>query len=267
MELFERRLFTTANISSSVDIERKPMKYKSILAQISTQQLISMFDLLSDVIFWIKDEFGCVIHCNQAFVEHVGRASLSQVVGRSDLDFSPSYLAKNFMLDDQRVMSGEIINERLELNIGKSGDLAWFSTSKRPLQNADGEIVGTYGIARNLNETVKTLSGMEKIKKPVEYVKNNYGQTITIEDLANVANLSVSALERRFKKYLKKTPMQFVREIRLENSRRMLVETQMPISEIAHLTGFPSHSYFSRHFKQMFGQLPAIYREEIRENL
>ncbi|WP_323847138.1 AraC family transcriptional regulator [Microbulbifer magnicolonia] len=243
------------------------MKYESILSQISTQQIISMFDLLSDVIFWIKDEAGRVIHCNQEFVEHVGRKSISQVLGHSDLDFSPSYLAKNFMLDDQRVMAGELITDRLELNIGKSGDLAWFTTSKRPLKNSNEEIIGTYGIARNLKETVKTLSGMEKIRRPVEFIKNNYSQAITIEQLAEVANLSVSALERRFQKYLKKTPMQFVREIRLENSRRMLVETQMPISEIAYQSGFSSHSYFSRHFGKMFGQLPASYREEIQEKL
>lgn len=226
-----------------------------------------MFDLLSDVIFWIKDEAGRVIHCNQEFVEHVGRKSINQVLGHSDLDFSPLYLAKNFMLDDQRVMAGETITERLELNIDKSGDLVWFTTSKRPLKNSNGEIIGTYGVARNLKETVKTLSGMEKIKKPVEYIRANYSKAITVEELAEVANLSVSALERRFKKYLKKTPMQSIREIRLENSRRMLVETQMPISEIAYLSGFASHSYFSRHFRKMFGQLPADYREEIQSKL
>ncbi|MDP5210767.1 helix-turn-helix domain-containing protein [Microbulbifer sp. 2205BS26-8] len=240
------------------------MKYESIIAQITTQQIIAMFDLLSDLIFWIKDDTGRVIHCNQEFVRHVGRKSIGQVLGHSDLDFSPTYLARNFMMDDQRVMAGEIITERLELNIGRSGELAWFTTSKRPLKNAQGEIIGTYGVARNLKKTVKTLSGMEKIKKPVEYIKNNYVRNITIEELAEVASLSVSALERRFKKYLKKTPMQFLREIRLENSRRMLVETQMPVSEIAYSSGFASHSYFSRHFKAMFGFLPANYRAEVQ---
>ncbi|WP_444895070.1 helix-turn-helix domain-containing protein [Microbulbifer sp. SSSA005] len=243
------------------------MKSESILEMVSTQQIIAVFDLISDIIFWVKDDSGYVVHCNREFIEHVGCKSLNQVVGRSDMDFSPSYLAKNYMRDDQRVMEGETITDRLELNIGKSGELVWFTTSKRPLKNSTGKIIGTYGVARDLNETVKTLSRMDKLKKPVEYIKNNYSQPITVEQLAEVASLSVSALERRFKKYLEKTPMQFVREVRLENSRRMLVDTQRPISEIAYRVGFPSHSYFSRHFKTMFGQLPAIYREEVQSQL
>ncbi|WP_444882582.1 helix-turn-helix domain-containing protein [Microbulbifer sp. PSTR4-B] len=243
------------------------MKYKSVLEQVSTQQIIAVFDLISDIIFWVKDESGYVVHCNREFIEHVGCRSLHQVVGRSDMDFSPSYLAKNYIRDDKRVMSGETITDRLELNIGKTGELVWFTTSKRPLKSANGEIIGTYGVARDLKETVKTLSRMDKLKRPVEYIKNNYSQPIAVEDLAEVASLSVSALERRFKKYLDKTPMQFVREVRLENSRRMLVETQSPISEIAYRVGFTSHSYFSRHFKGMFGQLPANYRSEVQSNI
>lgn len=243
------------------------MKQDSILQQISTQQIISMFDLLSDIIFWIKDRNFRIAHCNQEFVKHVGRKNLNQVIGYSDIDFSPPYLAKNFMLDDKRVMEGEIITERLELNLDKSGELSWFLTSKRPLKNTKGAIIGTYGIARNLKETVKALSGFEKIRKPVEFIKANYAKPISIHELSGVASLSVSALERRFKKELKKTPMQFLREIRLENARRMLVETKISISEIAFLNGFPSHSYFSRHFKKMFGELPSDYREEIQKHL
>ena len=80
--------------------------------------------------------------------------------------------------------------------------------------------------------------------------------------MAAIAYLSVSALERRFKKYLAKTPKQFINEVRLENARKLLVETNIPISQIGEETGFNDHSYFSKQFRLFFGELPSTYRSK-----
>ena len=154
-----------------------------------------------------------------------------------------------------------------KINFQKSKKSIWFTTSKRALKDTNGQVIGTYGFSRNLNETVTTLSKIEKIKDPVDYVNNHFEKEISIQDLADVACLSVSALERRFKKYLNKTPKQFIREVRLENARRLLIESQQSISEVAYHSGFTCHSYFSQHFKEMFGELPKKYRKIICSNI
>jgi hypothetical protein len=103
---------------------------------IGVQQILSMFDLITDVIFWIKDNGSRVVYANKMFVEHIGMHSLSQVLGKSDGAFFPPHIAKQFITNDQSVMSGNVITDRLELNILKFGEFAWFSTLKQPLFNS-----------------------------------------------------------------------------------------------------------------------------------
>ena len=73
------------------------------------------------------------------------------------------------------------------MNLTQSGDTAWYATSKCPITDEQGNIIGSYGITRHLEKQAKALSNVEAVKEPVDY-------------------LSVSALARRFKKYLTKTP-------------------------------------------------------------
>lgn len=233
---------------------------------VGVEQVLGMFDLLTDVIFWIKDTHSQVIYANQRFVEHIGMHSLNQVVGKSDQAFFPPHIAKQFITDDQSVMNGKVITDRLELNMLKSGEFAWFSTSKRPLFNELGEIIGSYGFTRLLSKASQVLSSIDAIKAPVEYVRENYQNDFSIDDLAKLSFISVSALERRFKKYLSKTPKQFINEIRLENARRMLIETSLPIADVAFRCGFSEHSYFSRQFRLMFGTLPSQLRENMQQS-
>lgn len=234
----------------------------TLLNKVSVKQVLTMFDMLPDIIFWIKDTHSRIVYANQMFVEHLGYSNLEQVLGKSDSDLSPNHIAKQFIADDQKVMSGETVTDRLEMNINSAGEQAWFSTSKRPLFDEKKRIIGSYGITRHLQKTVKTLSGIDELKIPVQFIRENFHNELSIEQLAEVAHLSISALERRFKKYLAKTPKQFIRQIRLDNARRLLVETKLPIAQVAYQSGFSDHSYFSRHFKLMFGELPSQLRQQ-----
>jgi len=240
-------------------------KFSSFVNQMGVEQLIQMFDLLPDVLFWIKDNEHNFIHANQSFIEHKGVKGLDKIIGKTDYDFSPAHIAKQFIRDDEKVLAGKSVTERLEMNMTQSGDTAWYATSKRPITNEQGNIIGSYGITRHLEKQAKALSDVEAVKIPVDYIRNNYQKSFTIEELAEVAYLSVSALERRFKKYLAKTPKQFINEVRLENSRKLLVETNMPISQVGDETGFSDHSYFSKQFRLFFGELPSDFRTNYRD--
>jgi len=99
-----------------------------------------------------------------------------------------------FIVDDKKVLNEESVTDRLELNFGETGGFGWLSTSKRPLINEQGEIIGMYGVSRHLGKTSKTLSKLDAIEVPAKFVRNNYDKEITIKMLANVAHLSVSAL-------------------------------------------------------------------------
>jgi len=234
-----------------------------VLQNVGVKQLISAFDLMPDILFWIKDSTGRFAYCNQNFLLHNGYTHVDQVIGKTDYDFSPAHIAHQFVNDDHLVMQGQFITDRLELNHIASGELGWFLTSKRMLSSSSGEILGTYGITRHLQATSKTLSHVDALDQPVSYIQRNYSREITIEQLADMTHLSVSALERRFKKYMKKTPNQYINEVRLENAKRLLVETTLPIADIAYQCGFADASYFSRKFKRLFGELPSQCRSDM----
>ncbi|WP_395341082.1 helix-turn-helix domain-containing protein [Ningiella sp. W23] len=228
--------------------------------------LVEAFELVPDVLFWIKDLNGQWIYANTQFIEHLGCNSLSQIVGKTDFDFFPQHLAKQYVYDDKKLLAGESITSRLEMNMTRDGELAWFSTSKRPLLAADGTMVGNYGITRHFQKSSQALSVFESVRAPVEYIRKNYHKAITLKELAELTHLSVSALERRFKKHLSKTPSRLINEVRLENARRLIMETTLPISDIAYQTGFSDHSYFTKQFKQFFGMHPSKMRTQIKSN-
>lgn len=240
------------------------MKVDEIISRAGINQLIEAFDLLHDILFWVKDSESRVLYANQHFIAHKGYKSLDQILLKTDFDFSPKHLAFQYVNDDKRVMQGHVVTDRLELNQTSNGELAWFSTSKKVLTDEGNQILGTYGITRHLQKTSKALLHVRAIEGPVNYIREHYHRNICIEELAQLAHLSVSALERRFKKHLAKTPNQFINEIRLENARRLLVETQLPVSQIAYECGFSEPSYFSKQFKRLFGEMPSQIRTQIK---
>jgi AraC-like DNA-binding protein len=227
-------------------------------------EFMKMYDVLPDVLFWIKNHHGQIMHANKFFLEHIGVRTLEQALGLTDYDFAPRQLAKQYVEDDKRVLKGELVTDRLEMNSVGSGDMAWFTTTKRPLLNSGGDIIGSYGITRHLEKTSIALSGIEALKTPVNYIRKNYMRPISLGVLADVSHLSISALERRFKKFLSKTPKQYIIDVRLEHARRLLVETTLPIALVAEQSGFVDASYFSRRFKRKFALLPSEFRAEHR---
>ena len=238
----------------------KKDKSLTLLKQLSAYQLIEFYDLLPDILFWINDLESKCIYANQAFIEHLGLPHLEQIIGRDDFTFSPAHLAKQFITDDKKVMKGEKVTNRMELNISNQENIAWYATSKRKLLDDEGNIIGTYGLTRHLTKMSKSLNYMTELESPIHHIRQHYDQHISIENLAKVSHLSVSALERRFKKYLAKTPNQFINEFRLEQARKMLIETELSIAEISYRVGFTDPSYFARKFHMLFDALPSEFR-------
>lgn len=236
-------------------------KSQHFLEKMGVAQLIQMFDLLPDTLFWIKDNQSRIIHANQVFLDNMGGKSLEQIIGLNDTEFAPMHIAEQFMFDDLKVISGEAVTARLELNTTSTGATAWFSTSKRALKDAQGNIIGSYGVSKHLQRSSKLLSALDAVKEPVSFIQQHFRHPIYVEKLAHISHLSVSALERRFKKHLTMTPKQYITKVRLENAKKLLVETQLSISEVGYQSGFTEHSYFSKQFKALFGKRPSDFRQ------
>lgn len=236
--------------------------WQGLLEEVTVKSLVNIFELVPDILFWIKNTKGQIIYANKVYIEHIKQKSLKDVQGKTDKDFFPPHLAQQYMLDDEKLLTGDLITDRLEMNISNTGEFAWFSTSKRPLHNEKQEVIGSYGVTRHFQKSSQAISSIESLEAPINYIQHNYQNSISLDYLAELAHLSVSALERRFKKHLDTTPTKFINEIRLENARMLILENTTPIAEIAYQTGFSDHSYFTKQFKNFFGVHPSKMREQ-----
>ncbi len=100
------------------------------------------------------------------------------------------------------------------------------------------------------------------IEKAVNYVSDNIDRSdLSVEELSDKLGMSRVRLYKKIKQITGKTPIEFIRVIRLKRAAQLLRESQLNISEIAYQTGFNNPKVFSKYFKEEFGVLPSIYQE------
>jgi AraC-like DNA-binding protein len=102
----------------------------------------------------------------------------------------------------------------------------------------------------------------ERINVIFNFIKNNFREQITLEEVSDIANMTVPSFCRYFKKITNKTFTQFVNEYRIIHSQKLLAEQPMSITEICYESGFNNFSYFNRTFKEYTQKSPSEYRKE-----
>lgn len=226
------------------------------------EQSFSLLDLIPDTHAWLKDLNGHFVFGNRLFYERFGIRSIRGLVGKTDYDLAPADMARRYRADDDRVLGGGIVTDRLEIILGNEDSVEWFLTSKWPVYDNAGTVIGSFGISRHLNHAERKAVPYRDLSAPIDYIQEHFADRISVEGLARACNLSVSALERRFKKHLKKTPHQYINEVRLEHAMRLLRETEKSIGTIALETGFADHSHFTRAFSRRYGHSPSKSRSQ-----
>ena len=101
-----------------------------------------------------------------------------------------------------------------------------------------------------------------KLILAIELMEANIEEPLSQEMLASYVGLSRRQLERLFRRHLGRTPAQYYLELRLERSRHLLYQTDLPIMNIACACGFVSASHFSTCYRQMYGKTPRMERSE-----
>jgi transcriptional regulator GlxA family with amidase domain len=99
-----------------------------------------------------------------------------------------------------------------------------------------------------------------KIAAAIKIMQNQLDEPVPIEQIARSVKISVRGLEMLFGRALQTSPGKFYRHMRLQASRRMIIDTRLSIQQIAVRTGFGSSSAFSRAFKLHFGESPIQMR-------
>lgn len=114
-------------------------------------QLRTLLDTLPDLI-WLKDPNGVYLSCNKRFEQFFG-ASEASIIGKTDFDFVDRELAEFFRANDQAALNanGPRSNEEW-VSFANDGHSELLNTTKAPMRNAEGRLVGVLGIGRNMTQ-------------------------------------------------------------------------------------------------------------------
>jgi AraC-like DNA-binding protein len=109
-------------------------------------------------------------------------------------------------------------------------------------------------------------SNASRIREVIDHIMNNFEKSFRIEALAKIANMSLSSLHRHFKEVTAMSPIQFQKQLRLQEARRLLLAESTDVAEVAFRVGYESQSQFSREYSRMFGFPPRLDLNRMREN-
>jgi len=102
----------------------------------------------------------------------------------------------------------------------------------------------------------------KSIRKSIQYMRSHLQEKLTVKELAEAANLSVSRFSHLFSEETGMSPMAYFRMEKIESAREMLKDSEYTVYEIATILGFSSESHFIRAFREQLNVTPGEYRRK-----
>ena len=112
------------------------------------------------------------------------------------------------------------------------------------------------------SDTVRLTGGLsgQRLRLVTEFIADNYGRELSINELASVAGMSPFHFAREFKRTTGTTPHQYLIKFRIERAKALLAESKIPLVEVSFRSGFSHQSHFTRLFHRVTGTTPHSYR-------
>ena len=245
--------------------KKTPQRTASAVVKLEAmaEALCGLFDHVPNLQFWVKDRGGRYRWVNRGLLLNYALERPEQVQGKTDYDLSPRHLADQFRTDDDLVLAGWPIVNRIEM-VGRFDHTAqWSVTNKIPLRRADGKILATAGISYPFEEEgTSPAASAGDLTPSLVLIRRRVGALLSNQELAETAGLSVRAFERKFRKSFGLSPQQYIMRLRVRTACSWLVYSNKSLSEIAALYGFCDQSHFTREFRRQLGMTPRQYRVE-----
>jgi AraC-like DNA-binding protein len=100
-------------------------------------------------------------------------------------------------------------------------------------------------------------SSLTHISRAIRWIREHYNEPLLVADLAALSSMSASSFHRHFRAATSMTPIQFAKQIRLQEARALLMTQPAHVAEIGYLVGYESPSQFSREYRKTFGTPPG----------
>ncbi|HEY3298220.1 MAG TPA: AraC family transcriptional regulator, partial [Armatimonadota bacterium] len=195
-----------------------------------------------------------------------------------DMPFTRYFIHMDFFRDEERRTSTPLLSNghawprliRLNYDLdvrNRCAELVLhrFSSGSTTRILADGELTSLIGLVLAQYERSGVELQMCKTKcrrsilKAERFIRRNFNRPMTVEEMAEVAELSTNYFSSMFKAVVGRTPVDYLTDYRIKQAKRLMVETDHTIGEIASLVGIGDIHYFSYLFKRREGITPSEF--------
>ncbi len=223
---------------------------------------IALMATMPNVGLFVKNTESRYVYNNDFHRIRYDRIRARDLVGKRASDFFPALLGEAYEANDRVVFeNGKTIRNEVWLVPTIRGTPGWFLSSKSPLRDHSGTIIGLLGLMTPIATPEDQRAYFGDLQKAIAYIDSHFVDEITAPKLAGIAGLSVPHFNRLFRKLLRLSPMEYVLSLRVQEAQRLLATTRQSMSEIAAAVGFYDQSHFTKRFKKITGMTPLRYRK------
>jgi len=201
---------------------------------------------------------GRYVFVNAGFCDRVG-LSADRILGRTVQEFFATEMADSYAAQDADVIStGKPLQGHLELIVRADGSLGWYVTNKSALRDGE-EIVGVAVLSIDLQSQVNSAhAGLASV---IASVRREIHHGWRVAEMAEIAGLSSSQLERLCRRTLGIPPQKLLQRLRLEHAVHLITTTSLSMGDVSAECGFYDQASFTRQFRSVLGLTPGAYRK------
>jgi PAS domain S-box-containing protein len=224
-----------------------------------------VLDHVPEIAFFLKDRHGRYLAVNQSLVDRCGFREKYELLGRRAREIFPKQLGELYDAQDESVLrTAKPIFDRLELHWYTGRRPGWCLTTKLPVRDRSGAVIGLVGISRDLRAHEDAEAIPPGFARAVEFLESHCDEALSPGALARRAGLPPVRFARLTKRIFRLTPNQLILQKRLNAAARLLIETDRSMADIACACGFYDHSAMTRAFRSATNMTPSQFRSSKR---
>lgn len=237
------------------------------LSGLPLEAVTELFEAVPEAAFFAKDRLGRYTAVNRSLLQRVGLKRREDLLGKSVREIFPPDLAECYGRQDEAVLRhGLTVRDQLELHWQTNRQRGWCLTTKLPMRDGEGNIVGLIGISRDVRNPGETSDLPAALAQAVEHLRQHFGDAISPSSLARRVGVSPVRFARLTQRLFGLTPTQLIAQTRIQSAAEQLAEDSKSIAEIALTCGFTDHSAFTRAFRIAVGMTPTAFRNQCRRH-
>lgn len=244
--------------------ESSRIRFQSDLFELkpAAKSFFELFEYLPNTYFFAKDARHRYVGANVPVLRDVfGLESLEDLLGKTDLDFQPPVLAEAYHAEDRRVMEGKkTIPNAVWLVPHVEGTPKWYVSTKTPLWDPSGSVIGLAGVMYPVVTPKDRQAYFKDLAPVIAALESRFDENLSMKEMAELAGLSSTQFNLRFRKLLRMSPTEYLVRLRIEAAQRKLIQSDHEISGIGMEVGFFDQSHFTRRFREITGMTPLAYR-------